>query len=195
MTRKPDKDSKPPAGPASGDALLWRRVAETIKPLARRKAAPVFALPVPPPAAADAPRRSRGPAPRPVGPPAVPVPPPELRAGSTPGVDRSTHDKLRRGQLALDAKLDLHGMDRERAHRALDRFLETSSAQGRRCLLIVTGKGGGKPGEPGVLKSEVPRWLNEQPNRARLIAFTSAQPRHGGAGALYVLLKRQRTVE
>jgi DNA-nicking Smr family endonuclease len=184
MTRKPDRPEKPPGAPSGGDALLWRRVAETVKPLARRKPAPVFPPPIAmPQAAPDAPRRARGPAPRPVGPPTLP--PPELRAGPAPGVDRGTNDKLRRGQLAIDAKLDLHGMDRERAHRALDRFLEASSAQGRRCLLIVTGKS-------GVLKSDTPRWLNEQPNRARLIAFTSAQPRHGGAGALYVLLKRRR---
>ncbi|MCC7046679.1 MAG: Smr/MutS family protein [Alphaproteobacteria bacterium] len=180
----------PPVAPTGGDALLWRRVAETVKPLKRRKAAPVFppAAAVPPPTR-ETPHRARRPMPRPVGPPPRPEgPPPELRAGPAAGVDRSTNDKLRRGQLPIDAKLDLHGMDRERAHRALDRFLESSSAQGRRCVLVVTGKS-------GVLKADVPRWLTEQPARSRLIAFAAAQPRHGGAGALYVLLKRQRASE
>lgn len=188
MSRKPDRPDpdRPVGAPAApgGDAQAWRLVAATVTPLARRKPAPVF----PPPAVglppvSDPPRRARGPVPRPVGPP--PPPAPELRAGAAPGLDRSTNDKLRRGQLPIDAKLDLHGMDRARAHRALDRFLDGASAQGKRCLLVVTGKS-------GVLKTEVPRWLNEQPARSRLIAFAAAQPRHGGAGALYLLLKRRR---
>ncbi len=68
---------------------------------------------------------------------------------------------------------------------ALNGFLERSASHGRRCVLVVTGKS-------GVLKGEVPRWLNQQPNRGRMIALSQAQPRHGGSGALYVLLKRQR---
>jgi DNA-nicking Smr family endonuclease len=182
MSRKPDRPEKSPAH-VGGDALLWRRVAETITPLARRKPAPVFPPAAPPPLPGETPRRAHGPAPRPVGPP--PLPAAELRAGTAPGVDRSTNDKLKHGQLPIEAKLDLHGMDRERAHRALDRFLEGAAGQGKRCVLVVTGKS-------GVLKSDVPRWLNEQPARSRLIAFAAAQPRHGGAGALYLLLKRRR---
>ena len=76
-------------------------------------------------------------------------------------------------------------MDRDTAHRALNGFLERSQAQGRRCCLVVTGKS-------GVLKSDVPRWLNERLNRPKIIAVATAQPRHGGTGALYVLLKRLR---
>lgn len=191
MTRKPDRPEKRPAAPAAapagGDTLLWRRVAESITPLKRRKPAPVFPPPAAgPPPASEPSRRARGPVPRPIGPPPRPErPAPELRAGTASGVDRSTNDKLKRGQLPIDAKLDLHGMDRARAHRALDRFLEGAAGQGRRCVLVVTGKS-------GVLKSDVPRWLNEQPARSRLIAFAAAQPRHGGAGALYLLLKRRR---
>lgn len=190
--RRGDGSKSAPPPPGANDALLWRRVQESAKPLARRHPAPTPVFPPPPIRAADAPhtRRNAVPAPRPVGPP--PKPAPELRPDQAPGLDRSTHDKLRRGQLPIDGKLDLHGMDRERAHRALDQFLERSAAQGRRCVLVVTGKGGKKPGEPGVLRSEVPRWLNEPAHRARLLAFCPAQPRHGGSGALYLLLKRRR---
>jgi len=180
---RPGGADRPPA-PAD-DAQLWRRVAQSVTRLSKRRASPVF----PPPAAAviapqaEVPRRTASAVPRPVGPPARP--PPELRAGAAPGVDRATHDRLKRGQLPIEAKLDLHGYDREQAHRALNLFVEASADQGRRCLLLVTGKS-------GVLRAEAPRWLNETPNRTRLIAFTAAQPRHGGAGALYLLLKRRR---
>lgn len=172
--------------PAPEDVELWRRVQETVKPLLRRQPAPAFPPLAPKPRTAEQgppPRPSR-PAPRPVS-PSQQRPAPELKAGHAPGVDRSTHDKLRRGQLPIDAKLDLHGMDRDSAHRALNGFLERSHAQGRRCVLVVTGKS-------GVLKSDTPRWLNEQPNRARIIAIAQTQPRHGGGGAIYVLLKRLR---
>jgi len=58
-------------------------------------------------------------------------------------------------------------------------------------VLVITGKGGRTSGD-GVLRAAVPRWLNEAPNRTRLLAFTPAQPKHGGAGALYLLLRRRR---
>ncbi len=167
------------------DEELWRRVQETVKPLLRRQPPPVQGpIRLPPRPAAPAARPvARGPAPRPVGPPARPTP--EIRPGGAVDIDRSTHDKLKRGQLPIDAKLDLHGMDREAAHRALNAFLERSQAQGRRCCLVVTGKS-------GVLKADTPRWLNEKPNRARIVAVATAQPRHGDTGALYVLVKRLR---
>lgn len=168
------------------DEELWRRVQETVKPLLRRQPPPVQGpIRLPPRSTAAAARPiARGPAPRPVGPPARPAP--EIKPGTAVDIDRSTHDKLKRGQLPIDAKLDLHGMDRDAAHRALNGFIERSQAQGRRCCLVVTGKS-------GVLKSDVPRWLNERLNRPKIIAVATAQPRHGGSGALYVLVKRQRS--
>ena len=155
---------------------------QQVKPLRGRKARS------PAPASAQAPATAAEPPPRLIPPPKPKVKAPPaapLETGATAGIDKRTADRFKRGQLAIDAKLDLHGMDRARAHRALDRFLEGAAGQGRRCVLVVTGKS-------GVLKSDVPRWLNEQPARSRLIAFGAAQPRHGGAGALYLLLKRRR---
>lgn len=104
-------------------------------------------------------------------------------------VDRRTFERLKRGRIAVERRLDLHGRSQAEAHAALDRFITRSAANGLRCLLIVTGKG--SDGQ-GVLRQMVPRWLNEPENREKIITFCAAQPRDGGAGALYVLLKRRR---
>jgi DNA-nicking Smr family endonuclease len=111
-------------------------------------------------------------------------------AAANPGLDRRSAERLRRGQLRVEARLDLHGMTQDEAHRALDGFLARAQDQGKRCVLVITGKGGGERG--GVLRAAVPRWLGEAPNRGRVLATAPAQPKDGGAGALYLLLRRQR---
>ena len=115
--------------------------------------------------------------------------------GVTPGrltnVDRRTADRLKRGQLEIEARIDLHGMTRAGAQDALTSFVVSAADRGRRCILVITGKGTFSGG-PGVLKQEVPKWLNMPPLRERIVAVQDAQPRHGGGGALYVLLKRKR---
>ncbi len=113
---------------------------------------------------------------------------PLLTHQTTPGLDRRNAERLKRGQLRIEARLDLHGLTQEEAHEALGSFVARSHEAGRRCVLVITGKS-------GVLRAAVPRWLNERPLRTRLIAFTSAQPRDGGTGALYVLLRRSRRRE
>ena len=107
-----------------------------------------------------------------------------------PGVDGHRADHLRRGELPIEGAMDLHGLTVEMAHAALQRFVMQSSSLGRRCLLIITGKGSREG--TGILHREVPRWLNEPPLRNLLLGFSYAQPKHGGEGALYLLLKRQR---
>jgi DNA-nicking Smr family endonuclease len=102
-------------------------------------------------------------------------------------LDRRSWLRLKRGRVAIEAKLDLHGMTQERAHRALTSFLTEVQAAGRRTVLVVTGKG---LEQGGILRSMVPRWLGETGNRERVVAFCPAQPRHGGSGALYVLIRR-----
>jgi DNA-nicking Smr family endonuclease len=111
---------------------------------------------------------------------------------------------LRRGQLPIDARLDLHGWTQGEAHHALAGFIESAHAAGQRCLLVITGKGGrakthdaddphgGGGAVPGVLRAAVPNWLNQPPLRPLILGFAGAQPKHGGSGALYVLLKRKR---
>ena len=91
--------------------------------------------------------------------------------------------------MAIEQTLDLHGRTQDEAHGALARFLAAAQAAGCRCVLVVTGKG---LGSGGTLRHMVPRWLNEGANREHIVAFSPAQARHGGAGALYVLLRRHR---
>lgn len=132
--------------------------------------------------------------------PAIVAGPPR-RAPKTTGLDGRTAERLSRGQLAPEAKLDLHGMTEDAAHRALLTFLRSAHARGVRLALVVTGKGAAqRDDEPfdmgldsrkrGVLKRMTPRWLQE-PELARFVADTrSAHVRHGGAGALYVYLRK-----
>ena len=105
------------------------------------------------------------------------------------GLDRRTWLRLKRGQVAIEQTLDLHGRTQDQAHDALGRFLAAAQAAGCRCVLVVTGKG---LESGGTLRHMVPRWLNEGANRERIVAFCPAQARHGGAGALYLLLRRRR---
>lgn len=104
-------------------------------------------------------------------------------------VDRSTDEKLRRGQMAIDARIDLHGMGQDRAHETLNEFLLSEYHHGCRCILVITGKG--KDGK-GVLRTLVPEWLREGTLMNIVLRFYPAKPQHGGDGALYVLLRRQR---
>ncbi len=117
---------------------------------------------------------------------------PELKTGASPGVDKRTAVRLKRGQLAIEGRIDLHGMTQAKAHRALEGFLIASQAAGKRCVLVITGKGLRPTGETGVLRNLVPRWMNAPALRGRVLSFCAAQPRDGGTGALYVLLKRER---
>jgi len=165
------------------ERALWHRSMQDVAPLAPKKAPAVA-----PEEPAPEPRRPR----RIEAPPAKPNSPlPALAAGDAPGVDRRTVEKLRRGKLAIEARLDLHGMTQDQAHRALARFVVQAHGAGLRGVLVITGKGSAS-GERGVLKAAVPRWLNEGALRARILAFSWAQARDGGAGALYLLLRRVR---
>lgn len=179
------------------DADLWRRLAATVVPLPGRPLLPDeteerLSEPLP---AKPVRRPRRKPPETPPAPP-PPVRLPEIAHGDVAGVDKRTAQRMRRGQLAIEARIDLHGMTEADAHGALSAFLSGAQAAGRRCVLVVTGKGArGGEGDgrgTGVLRRNVPRWLNQAPNRARVLAFSHAQPRDGGEGALYVLLKRRR---
>jgi DNA-nicking Smr family endonuclease len=104
-------------------------------------------------------------------------------------LDRRTWLRLKRGQIAIEEILDLHGQTQADAHGELGRFVAAAQAAGCRCVLVVTGKG---MESGGTLRHMVPRWLNEGATRERVVAFSPAQARHGGTGALYVLLRRRR---
>ena len=108
--------------------------------------------------------------------------------------DRDVDRALSRGKRAPEAKLDLHGMTLVAAERAVARFLAQSSAEGRRVVLIVTGKGlrleGGRV-FGGRIRAEFAGWLERADNRALVAGLRAAHPRHGGSGAFYVLLRRR----
>ena len=168
-----------PAKPSS-DTALWESAMREVKPLSPRAAPPAKG---PPPALPPRPAaRSASPsAPR----------PPVLRPAldSFAGIDRANAERLKRGRHRIEARLDLHGMTQAEAHRALSRFIRDAQAAQRRCVLVITGRG--KVGG-GILRAAVPRWLDEPPLRPLLLAIAPAQPRDGGAGALYVMLRRTR---
>jgi DNA-nicking Smr family endonuclease len=111
------------------------------------------------------------------------------------GLDGNTSRRLKRGEIAPDSKIDLHGLTEADAHRALTAFMLSAHRRGDRLVLIVTGKGG-VSADPervrGVLRTMVPRWLEEVP-LAKLIADKrGAHVRHGGGGALYVYLRKAK---
>jgi len=104
-----------------------------------------------------------------------------------PGLQHAVIRKLRRGQYAIEAELDLHGFIVPQARAALDRFLRDARALGKRCVRIVHGKGRRSEGKLPVLKGKVNVWLRQ---KNEVMAFCTAIPRDGGAGAVYVLLRR-----
>lgn len=196
--------------PTEAELELWQHVAKTAKPLAprrRKKTASEAEA-----ASAKAAEKEAGRKPAPPGKRArtkpVPAPPAaapahhalpkihDLSHGVTIGIDKRQADRFRGGRLEIDGKIDLHGRSQAEAHDALHDFLHRAHRAGKRCLLVITGKGGNKAlgAEPsrGILRQAVPRWLNEPGLRRFILAFDHARPQHGGEGALYVLLKRER---
>lgn len=107
-----------------------------------------------------------------------------------PGIDRRLLRKLRSGEYALQGHVDLHGMNREQARLAVEQFLEKSRQLGRRCVLIVHGRGLNSKDQIPVLKDKVKGWLERGRIGRGVLAFATARPCDGGAGALYVLLRR-----
>jgi DNA-nicking Smr family endonuclease len=173
---------------------LWREAMRDVMTLRGRKAASKAKAPVPlrPNAQPAKPAQKALP---PVK-HAVPAAPAKLGSG----VDGGTARRMAQGRIAPEATLDLHGMTQNHAHDALERFLGHSIAHDRRCVLVITGKGGMAKGRddrdaawaqrrPGVLKSLVPLWLEHSAHRGRVASIRAAHIRHGGDGALYVYLR------
>lgn len=207
------------SGLSDDDRKLWSLVARQLEPLKSteqrikeeaRKAA-VAAAASPKPLDRSGKKSVKKPTPRPravhrLPPVAVPAPRDivvrESGRGRVAGVDRRTSEKLRRGQYPIEGRLDLHGMNQQQAHSVLISFVRQSHATGKRCLLVITGKGGRQresrdgpyvnPEPPGILKRKVPEWLKQADLSPLVLSTVGATPAHGGAGALYILLKRRR---
>lgn len=174
------------------DEALWRTYVKDLKPLPGRAPCGEAVRP-----------------PRPAGPERMPAPRPSPRAvqqgaprrgGGPPGaLDRSLRRKLRTGRLPVDAELDLHGLRASQAELMLNRFIEMSHDRGCRCVLVITGKGRGSDGWPdlpvGTLRRLAPEWLRRPPARRFVAALGPAERRHGGDGALYVILRSRRRAQ
>jgi DNA-nicking Smr family endonuclease len=208
MMVRPPTDAKMPdrRRPATrhADHELWHKAVRDVRPLRAGPAPPATQTAVPSESTEKAKESRSRSGPRRGTAASAAETPAELRpitGPRAPGLDARSAEKLKRGRYPVEARLDLHGMTQDAAHSALTRFISAAAAQGLRCVLVITGKGwrrlaeapeGGSSAEIGILRNAVPRWLNEQPTRAHILAFATAQQRDGGGGALYVLLRRQR---
>jgi DNA-nicking Smr family endonuclease len=175
--------------PSREERELWRTAVRDVKAWRDREPEPAEPAPQPAPLA-PAEKRRRSAAAAPKRAPAAGDRHTALAPGDVVGVDRRLADRLRRGRLPIQSTLDLHGLTQSEAHAAVQGFVARAAERGLRTVLIVTGKG--RRDGAGVLKSALPRWLNEAPLRPFVLALSEARPEHGGMGALYVLLKRRR---
>jgi DNA-nicking Smr family endonuclease len=160
------------------EKALWSNIVRDVRPLGAQTAweppaAPEPALPSPPAGIAP------------------PAPAAEVRQRKPGPVDRATLARLADGRIAIEARIDLHGMDQRAAFAALMGFIDVSARNGRRALLVITGKGP-SAGGGGVLRRNAPHWLMASPFAQRILAVTPAHVRHGGDGAFYVMLRRKR---
>ncbi len=198
------------------EEALWARVTATVRPLHPARPAPerpAGTEPAPP----LAPRRSAGPARTGHGkgsalPPAQHVARP--RTGSLPAreelqgenLDGAWDRRLSSGRVHPELVIDLHGMNREAARHLLYRRVHDAEMRGLRVILVITGKGhqpgpaaadlmpglGGQGAMRGAIRADLPRWIGEEGLSTRIAAIRRAHPRHGGAGAAYLILKRRR---
>ncbi len=211
MARKPT-DSSAPTGYdrkrkrslTRDEAVLWRKVTEDATPRPGRKHEDVdLAETLAEPSKKNVPLSKQ--TKRPNAPKAYQAPP--LKNGPTAPplntLDNRTSKRLVRGQLTPEARLDLHGATRHSAEPTLLRFVIDARAQGKRLVLVITGKGApghllhgrdfhADPDRRSVLRDLVPRWLNEPQFRTHVAGFQPAHPKHGGGGALYLWLRRHR---
>ncbi len=114
-------------------------------------------------------------------------------------LDRRSAERLRKGQIPIEATLDLHGLSQVKAFPALRDFIVSCALTGKRCVLVITGKGASEGGlrDPlssgqGVLKRRLPEWLQDPAIAPYVLKLQGAKPQHGGGGAFYVLLRRNR---
>ncbi len=116
----------------------------------------------------------------------------EYVEGARAGLDPRLLTRLRRGEFAVQGDIDLHGMIQHAAREALGEFIVESVRKGRRTVLVVHGRGHGSPGGRPVLKRAAAGWLSRGALGGHVLAFATARPADGGAGAMYVLLRRER---
>jgi DNA-nicking Smr family endonuclease len=197
------------SGSAAGDDdhALWQHAAATIEPLKRTKGRfhpasdavksgvqkPAAQMPSAAESAAAKHRSGR------IHPEILPAKQARTTAPELAVFDRNSVRKIRGGRVEIEARVDLHGMRQDEAHAELRRFLFSCQSRGLRFVLVITGKGmtigtsnreaGDSGRERGILKRNVPRWLDEPDLRTVVVSFTTAAIQHGGEGAVYVHLR------
>lgn len=192
-----------PASLKAEDGDAWQQVAQTARPL--KKAANVVPQPLAPlpkvykpagaPVSAYAAAEAKQKAP-------LPAHGPHGRHSEKPApqMDKRLRQRFERGELPVEARIDLHGLTLANAERALSKFLRDGIAQQKRCLLVITGKGSLRSENEteimqrgrGVLRAWLPDYLKRGPWRDQILGVAPARKEMGGAGAFYVLLRRQR---
>ena len=194
---------RPPRGLSADEAALWRRLTATVVPLDP----PRTLL-----GEGDQPKAGGGVPPEPATPPkkraaAKTLPPPGLRTGGPPprdklgedrtGLDSSWERKLARAAIEPDFTLDLHGHTLDQAHVRLDQGLMQAKAMNARLILLITGKArpvdaADRGTRRGAIRAKVLDWLAAGPHASDIAAVRNAHRRHGGEGALYLVLRRRR---
>lgn len=171
---------------SADESALWRRVAATVRPLAPQ--APMIA---PEPFAAPTPNAPRAQHPAPA--------PKAVRADTKPQahtLDARWDRQLATGRVAPDMTIDLHGHTLDSAHARLDHALEVAIGRGDRVVLLITGRPprpeSERPHARGRIRAAVGDWIAHSRHARRIAAVRAAHPRHGGAGALYIVLRRRR---
>lgn len=178
------------------EAALWARVMATVRPL-RAATAPAAPLPKPVAAAPATPVPVKIAKPAGRVPPvrAAVIPPPAARPRPNT-LDGGWDKKLTRGIVIPDSSIDLHGHSLASAHALLDHGLERAIARGDRVLLLVTGKPprpeSERPHARGAIRAAITDWLAASRHADAIAAVRGAHPRHGGQGALYIVLRRGR---
>jgi DNA-nicking Smr family endonuclease len=173
------------------ERALWRGIARSVRPLrkhARREVEDgeaVVVAPARPPPKGKAAKPVKTATPARIAKPSVPPP---LAA-----MARREKQQIARGRTAIDARIDLHGMTQAEAHMRLVRFLRRAQSDGAKFVLVITGKGArSRDPDRGVLRRQVPLWLQLPDLRDAVVGFEEAHIAHGGEGALYVRLRRPR---
>jgi DNA-nicking Smr family endonuclease len=181
--------------PLSDDErVLWRTITRSVAPLRGRKAEPdEEIIEAPQSVQAGSPHGAKRTARRAARDFAARHPGDDSPSPSVPAlapIDRRMKQKLARGTRTIDGRIDLHGLTQAEAHAALARFLRQAQTRGAGLVLVITGKGGGEG--RGVLRRQVPLWLEGTEFRSLVIGFDAAGISHGGEGALYVRVRRGR---
>jgi DNA-nicking Smr family endonuclease len=209
MSKAGDKPARGGRAMTADEARLWRHATHGLEPV---KAKPRVGAPRED--LAPSPPRPAQPAPPPAreAPPALPkakpaaVARPKSRPPPVPlaEFERRKARQIAAGKIEVDASIDLHGHTQREAREELRAFLRRAHAQGKRMVLVVTGKGGSEEAadgfgnmlgqrQRGVLRRSVPHWLEEADLRPVVMSYTAAGLRHGGAGALYVQLRKAQS--